>query len=304
VSDGPDLTVLILTYTRTTFLKSAVRSVLDGAPADGRVEVVLVKGYDDPTLDEWMRAQGVRILHVPIRELGPKYAAGIRAARGRALAFLEDDDQFLPGKVTRILEVFSDPARSIDLYHTGCRDEDLSGKVLGEFPQLEPGFNASTMTFRRAFLDPMVPWAERIEHNFDTFLAVGARVLGVRVYNEAVMRSIRRTHPGQWSWSHDPAIDCWTIWKMIRTIGKVDQRRSSAGILTVAVCSPTRRKMPTPRALVGKILVGLFAQFRWREIRLNLPEVLGAAIYVVSPSLSRQAYRKMRTSSATAFTAT
>lgn len=292
-SEGPELTVLILTYDRKKYIQGAVRSVLDGAPPGRRLDLLLVKAYDDPELDAWVRAQGGRVLHVPIKELGPKYAAGMRAATGRILSFLEDDDFFLPGKVARIFEVFSGPRDKVDLYHTGCRDETDDGKVLREYTHLEPGYNASTMTFRREFLEPLIPWAERIEHNFDTFLAVGSRVLGARVVNEATVRSVRRQHSGQWSWSHDPAGDCLTIWRMIREIGVVDQREASAGILTVAVCSPTRRKMSTPRTQVAAILVGLFAQFRWREVRLNLLEVAGAMLYVASPALSRRVYGRL-----------
>lgn len=111
-SHYPDVTVVVATRDRPGLLERAVSSIL-GQDYPGRVECIVV--YD----------------HVPIRDLvvevGPNRAlklltnthrqglpggrnSGVDAATGELLAFCDDDDIWLPGKLSRQVARLADPA--------------------------------------------------------------------------------------------------------------------------------------------------------------------------------------------------
>lgn len=111
---GPSVSVVIPTYNRAPLLGRSVRSVLAQSFEDFEVIVV-----DDGSTDETAAVveacgdQRVRYVRLP-RNVGAGAArnAGVRAARGRFLAFQDSDDEWLPSKLAKQLEVFGrGPAR-------------------------------------------------------------------------------------------------------------------------------------------------------------------------------------------------
>lgn len=106
VHAGSDVSVVIPTFRRHETLPRAVRSALLQGPAVTEVIVV------DDNREEGDRSQVRRILRelddprvVYLQNAGNRGGAasrnvGIRQARGSLLAFLDDDDLWLPGKIT------------------------------------------------------------------------------------------------------------------------------------------------------------------------------------------------------------
>jgi glycosyltransferase involved in cell wall biosynthesis len=105
----PRVTVLITAYGRQGYLLDAVRSVLDSPVNREAYEIVLATNQIDDELERSIRSLGVSVLRVDSRGGGEMTVAGIRAARGEVIAFMDDDDYFLPGKLPKILDVFEDP---------------------------------------------------------------------------------------------------------------------------------------------------------------------------------------------------
>jgi glycosyltransferase involved in cell wall biosynthesis len=97
------VSVVIPTFQRPHLVPTAVRSVLDQTFADFEV-VVVVDGRDEETM-EALRALGDERLrvHVPDRHLGNADARnrGVALAVAPWVAFLDDDDRWLPSKLER-----------------------------------------------------------------------------------------------------------------------------------------------------------------------------------------------------------
>jgi glycosyltransferase involved in cell wall biosynthesis len=105
---APLLSVVIPTWNRARLVGEAIESAL--LQQQGVVEVIVVDdGSTDDTPDVLAGRFGtrIRLLRMPERR-GPGAArnAGVRAATGELLAFLDSDDLWLPGKLDAELRMF------------------------------------------------------------------------------------------------------------------------------------------------------------------------------------------------------
>jgi glycosyltransferase involved in cell wall biosynthesis len=99
----PYVSVIIPTYNRAATIERAVRSVLAQTFADFELLVVDDGSTDDTgALVEGLGDPRVRLMRLPVNS-GPAVArnAGINAARGTLIAFLDSDDIWLPHKLER-----------------------------------------------------------------------------------------------------------------------------------------------------------------------------------------------------------
>lgn len=101
----PDVSVVIATRDRPELLRRAVDAVLDQA-STGQIEIVVV--YDQSTPDYSLeRKTEDRAVRVVVNDASPGLAGarnfGARAAGFGLLAFCDDDDVWLPGKMQRQL---------------------------------------------------------------------------------------------------------------------------------------------------------------------------------------------------------
>jgi glycosyltransferase involved in cell wall biosynthesis len=122
-----DLTAIVTTHNRPDGCLRAVRSVLDQHPAPREVVVCDDGSTDDtPRLLAELAAGDDRVrVHRfdPGRGgPGPGRNAGIRMARTEWVAFLDDDDAWLPGKVAAQRDWFDDP--SVDVIGTNALRSD------------------------------------------------------------------------------------------------------------------------------------------------------------------------------------
>jgi glycosyltransferase involved in cell wall biosynthesis len=103
----PAVSVVIPTYHRPDLVLRAVRSVLEQTLADFEL-IVVVDGRDTATSQALGAIRDARLsVFVPDRHLGNADArnAGIARARAPWVAFLDDDDAWLPSKLERQLPV-------------------------------------------------------------------------------------------------------------------------------------------------------------------------------------------------------
>jgi GT2 family glycosyltransferase len=98
--NAPLVSVIIPTFNRAHLVVEAIDSVLQ--QRDPSCEVIVVDdGSTDATPQALARyAEQVRIERQPQRGVAAARNHGVRVARGRWLAFLDSDDQWLPGKLT------------------------------------------------------------------------------------------------------------------------------------------------------------------------------------------------------------
>ncbi|GBD39772.1 UDP-Glc:alpha-D-GlcNAc-diphosphoundecaprenol beta-1,3-glucosyltransferase WfgD [bacterium HR37] len=129
----PEVSVIIPTYNRAGFLRSAIRSVLNQTFQDFEIIVV-----DDGSIDcsakevvNEFRDPRIRYIRHEVNRGGSAARnTGIKASRGRYIAFLDDDDEWLPEKLQKQIEVlYSSPERVGGVY-TGFLILDRSNERL------------------------------------------------------------------------------------------------------------------------------------------------------------------------------
>jgi len=150
------VSAVIPTRHRPGSLLKAVESVL--AQTHPVSEIVVVVDGPDPATESMLRAFNhprVRVLALP-KSLGGSDArnAGVQAARGEWIAFLDDDDEWLPNKIERQLAIVpqagADPIVSCRfLACTGSGDRiwperlPQASEPLCEYLLTRPGFHRS-----------------------------------------------------------------------------------------------------------------------------------------------------------------
>lgn len=136
-----DVTVVIPALNRASVIARALDSATSQVPPPAEVIVV-----DDGSSDDTAavaRAHGATVISLPERGgSGPARNRAIAAARTRWIAFLDSDDEWLPGHLARLL------AASPDQVLVGAPAQSTSGKVLG---------NTAAVPVRVGPVDMLVP---------------------------------------------------------------------------------------------------------------------------------------------------
>jgi len=127
---APRVSVVIPTWNRRRQLEEAIRSVRAQTYADYEI-IVVDDGSTDGT-GEWLedRHPGGPIVYLRQKNRGASAArnAGIQAARGELLAFLDSDDLWLPGKLELQIPLF-DRNPAIGFVFCGSAKLDGAGRV-------------------------------------------------------------------------------------------------------------------------------------------------------------------------------
>ncbi len=109
-ADRPLVSAVIPTRNRPELLAGAIRSALRQTWTHLEV-IVVVDGPDEGTISFLNRLTDARVRMVLLPEPGGGSAArnaGVRAARGEWIAFLDDDDEWLPKKIERQMRAARD----------------------------------------------------------------------------------------------------------------------------------------------------------------------------------------------------
>ena len=146
---GPQVTVVIPHYNGRQFLKEAIRSVESQTFPDWEIVIV-----DDGSSEEHWRylksleSWRIRILHQSHDGAGAATQRGIDATRGIYVAFLDQDDVWLPSKLQRAVSIL-DAHSEIDLAFSGYQMINQVGHPLGP-AHMPPGVR---FCFRDLFVD-------------------------------------------------------------------------------------------------------------------------------------------------------
>lgn len=119
--DVPAVSIVTPTHNRANLLRRAMASVRDQTWRDFEWIVV-----DDCSTDQTMQvldacqdARLVRVRLEPNRGVAGARNAGIQRARGEYVAFLDDDDEYLPPYLQSVLEMFRSDLPQRDVVWTG-----------------------------------------------------------------------------------------------------------------------------------------------------------------------------------------
>ena len=212
------ISVIIPTYNRAAYIAEAIRSVQ--AQTFRNVEIIVA---DDGSIDntaEIVATFGDAVAYIPLPHRGLPAAtrnAGLRAARGEFIAFLDSDDLFLPNKLALQLAVFETHPEAVLVYSNGHFFRDypnqptgyvlnglptLSGDV---FPELVRGNFLATpaVLVRRVCMDTVGLFDERPDffavEDYDLWLRIAAQfpviyapgnVAAIRRHQQSISRDV------------------------------------------------------------------------------------------------------------------
>lgn len=105
----PSVTAIVVTRDRPALLADALRSI--AAQSMLPLEVRLADDGDTPVGDTLPELPLLELTLLPVRagQAGEARNAAAAGARGELLAFLDDDDLWLPGHLAGLCEAFADP---------------------------------------------------------------------------------------------------------------------------------------------------------------------------------------------------
>ncbi len=180
----PEVAVILGDYSRRRYLRFALASLAAQTLPRERFEIVVTKNYLDPELDRALAADGATVLFDEEPRIGRWLRHAVNACRAPIVTFLDDDDEFEPERLARLLEVFAQhpdlgfyrnrvsvidrEGRPIPFAAWRPHEQDLGFDRLGAV-YLAPGdkarllelatrtthatFNTSSMALRRELLD-------------------------------------------------------------------------------------------------------------------------------------------------------
>ena len=127
---SPLITVLVTAYKRRRYIKKALDSVRAQDIDRSEYEVIVVSNFEG----SYEGLSNLRWITVDEEGLSPKIAVGFEEARGEIVSILEDDDQWLPGKL-RLVRAVMRRERADFLHNSKIRTYD--GRVLPPDEQVD-----------------------------------------------------------------------------------------------------------------------------------------------------------------------
>lgn len=139
LSKPPAVSVIIPTYNRAHIIPQAIDSVLDQTFRDFEI-IVVDDGSTDDTPAVLQNRYGEKITCIRTKNCGLPAArnTGIKAARGQYIAFLDDDDAWLPEKL-ELQAALMQNSPSPGLVYCGSYTVDADGTVISETRPVKRG---------------------------------------------------------------------------------------------------------------------------------------------------------------------
>lgn len=199
---APRVSVIIPTYNRARYLGEAIDSALGQTFCDLEVLVVDDASTDDTAAVLARYGERIRVIGLE-RNGGPSAArnAGLAAARGDLIAFLDSDDVWLPDKLARQVQALDGDPTADGVTGRLAVYDDTAARELAAEP-LDAAMSTLLLRSRAAALvgpfDETLRLAEDIDY--------GMRMRGLRLLRPSWLVGRYRLHPGNISlWSRDLA---------------------------------------------------------------------------------------------------
>jgi len=133
MNKNPTVSVIIPTYNRAHLIGKAIQSVLNQSYQDFEIIVLDDCSTDDTEeLIKELEKKDERIRYIwHEKNKGPAASrnSGINAAKGRYIAFLDSDDEWLPEKLYKHMMVFKDSKKKVGVVYSGFLKIKNSKKV-------------------------------------------------------------------------------------------------------------------------------------------------------------------------------
>lgn len=201
------ISVVIDNYNYGRFLGQAIDSVLGQDFPRERFEVVVVDDGSTDDSREVAARYGDRVRLVAQANQGQAGAfnAGVAAAKGDVVCFLDSDDYWEPGKLAAVAERLADPR--IGIVQHFLRDVDQDGRSLNNpLPAWPESYGVedflsgraalaatSGLSMRKSVLERLLPVPAELRHHSDYYLLVHG-LFETRAANVARVLGYHRIH--------------------------------------------------------------------------------------------------------------
>jgi len=200
-SAAPEVSVIIPVYNGARYVVDAIGSVLEQTHRDLEIVVVDDGSTDDSPAILGRFAAPVRVIRQENGGTGAARNRGVSASRGELLAFLDQDDLWMPAKLTMQIAALRTHAEleavfgMVEQFHSPELGEGFRQRI--PIPRAPiPGYLPSAMLVKRTAFERIGPFGERWQLVEWTEWFVRAIELGLvlSVLPEVVAR--RRLHEG------------------------------------------------------------------------------------------------------------
>jgi glycosyltransferase involved in cell wall biosynthesis len=112
----PKISVIITAHDRKNYILECLKSALDQTIERNLYEIIVVKNFDDPYIDDFINNNGIINVKTNNDAIGEKFLLGIEHSSGDILCILNDDDLFTKNKLEYILYLFNEN-KNLIYYH-------------------------------------------------------------------------------------------------------------------------------------------------------------------------------------------
>ncbi len=181
--EQPTVSAIIITYNRANFLKKSIESILNQTYHDFEILIVddcspdhtreIVEGFNDKRIKYF--------IHENNKGEGGSRNTGLQHARGKYIAFLDDDDEWLENKLQRQVSLLETASHEIGVVYTGLiridgkTDEIIdtnqiqkaSGHILSNLIQGKNFVTPSTVMIKKECFESVGIFDEKLPTGFD-----------------------------------------------------------------------------------------------------------------------------------------
>ncbi|ADB86818.1 glycosyltransferase family 2 protein [Saccharolobus islandicus] len=100
------ISVIVTAYQYRPYIWDALNSVINQDLERDKYEVILVSNFKNAELEEYCKRERIKLILSKNRWIGPKVKEALKQSSGDLIALLEDDDLFMPNKLSKVLSVF------------------------------------------------------------------------------------------------------------------------------------------------------------------------------------------------------
>ncbi len=128
---GPAVSVILIAFNRRDYIEGAFRSILAQTVDRSLFEIIVIKNFPNQLIDGWTGEPSVTVVQSPSAAIGESYSLGVRLSRGEIICFLDDDDEYEPTRLARLLKLFSTCSGPV-YYHNQRTVIDENGKAISD----------------------------------------------------------------------------------------------------------------------------------------------------------------------------
>lgn len=162
------ISVIITAFKRREFLLEAIKSALNQTLDRRYYEIIVIKDYEDPTIDQFIKKNNIKSLLIN-SNIGSYLRAGLEEAQGEIVSFLDDDDLFLKNKLKLVYNIFK--SKNIVYYHNAFIFINEKGEMINRKAQ-GVDYNASSISIKKNIVN--LYEIEKMYDNPDIFFYLSA----------------------------------------------------------------------------------------------------------------------------------